>query len=57
MDSLIDLKTPAHMLIVDLMHESFQEGCCMLTAKYALIEHYNSVERMVSSDVIAKQDV
>lgn len=57
MDSLIDLKTPTHMLIVNFMHESFQEGCCMLTAKYAFIEHFNSVGRIVSSDIIAKQDV
>lgn len=57
MDSLIDLKTPTHMLIVNFMHESFQEGCCMLMAKYAFIEHFNSVGRIVSSDVIAKQDV
>lgn len=54
MGSLIDLKARTHMLTVHLVHESFQDGCCMLTAKYAFIEHYNSVGRIVSHEIIAQ---
>lgn len=55
--SLIDLKAPAHVLMVNFVHESFQHGWCILTVKYAFIEHYNSVGRIVSNENTAQWDI
>lgn len=52
--SLIDLKAPACMLTVNFVRESFQDGCCVLTADSAFIEYYNNVGIIVSNEVIAQ---
>lgn len=52
--SFIELKACTHMLTVNFVYESLQDGCFMLTANYAFIEHFNSVRRIVSNEVIAQ---
>lgn len=54
MGSLIDLKAPTRMLTVNFVRESVQDGCCMLIVNCAFIEHYNSVGRIVSNEIIAQ---
>lgn len=41
------------MLTVNFVCESFQDGCCMLTANCAFTERYDSVGRIVSNEIIA----